>query len=864
MSPIRFFQKFQPLFNSIAILILLAAVFAFPAPAQADTYVVNTLWDDDDGVCDDTHCSLREAINAANRGGGGDIIWISIASGSPNWVIYLDSELPPITGRNITIDGTSMPTFLGGPSVVLVGDEDIDYGFRLDGNNITIRGFKFSSFWGAGGGAGVITTGNHNTIEGNCFNNSTYGIILESDENVVRDNTIGVMPWGSASPNDEAGVLIVGSENDLEGNVIAYNGGDGIAFGEAERYLTNNTFTRNSIYDNGGLGIDVGDQNGSIDLPYLTDVGLTEVSGEGCPGCVVELFLAAPDPTDYGEGQTYIGEGVVGDDGTFAIALDEPLSECDPVTATARSPYGQSTSEFSLNERAGLCMRSEMPALTEPYLTVNTVDDSDDGVCNEEHCSLREAINDANRFLGADTISFDIPGAGPHEILLSGDPLPMLTDDRTFIDGTSEPDYAGSPVVWMVNDGSWRGLWIESQRNTVRGLGITGFIGDADCGLTLSGGFNQIQDNVISGNGGGINLRSNHNVITGNHIGVNAAGDAAMPNYDGMFVNGDNNQIGLPGDGNIISGNETYGINILNTAGNSLMGNIIGADASGTTAIPNGWDGILTRGVLIIGGLGSGEGNIIFGNGTHGIRLFETARNTVITGNVIAENGEYGILVDTLEGSGFTFTQNSIYDNGDLGIETNRVDDHVAELERASLTSVSGTAACNGCTVELFEAAPDPTGFGEGQTYLGETTTDTGGAFTFEFSGLDVCDELTVTVTDVDGETSAFSENALVACMRAPGRPMSAIGLGGLLILTIVVVVFRELGPETPPWLVPGVAGGGLLVLTLTFGVLWALPGVQLDFGPPPVPAPGSAAAVQRIPCSGRLYSRRKCTLWAG
>ncbi|MGD8605122.1 MAG: CSLREA domain-containing protein, partial [Anaerolineales bacterium] len=106
MSSILFPRKFTRLLNGIVILMMLTVIFGFPQPARAETFIVNSLWDDDDGVCDARHCTLREAINAA---GNGDIIWISIASGSPNWVIYLDSELPPIWQSNLTIDGTSMP-----------------------------------------------------------------------------------------------------------------------------------------------------------------------------------------------------------------------------------------------------------------------------------------------------------------------------------------------------------------------------------------------------------------------------------------------------------------------------------------------------------------------------------------------------------------------------------------------------------------------------------------------------------------------------------------------------------------------------------------------------------------------------------
>ena len=205
-----------------------------------------------------------------------------------------------------------------------------------------------------------------------------------------------------------------------------------------------------------------------------------------------------------------------------------------------------------------------------------------------------------------------------------------------------------------------------------------------------------------------------------------------------------------------------------------------------------------------------------------------------------------------------TFTQNSIYDNGELGIETNRSGDHVPVLDSASLTSVLGLVpSCRGCIVEVFVAAPDPSGYGEGQTYLGEVRTDIGGNFTFEFSGVSACDELTATATDGDGETSEFSENVLVACFRAPARPMAAVGFGGVLVLTILIIILRELRPETPPWLLPGVAGGGLLLVALIFGVAAVMPDVQLDFSAARVPPPDPLPYCSEFPRSGWLHDRR-------
>ncbi len=63
--------------------------------------------------------------------------------------------------------------------------------------------------------------------------------------------------------------------------------------------------------------------------------------------------------------------------------------------------------------------------------------------------SFAKAINDANGNAGADTIEFDIPGAGPHVIDLSV--VPYMTEAVT-IDGTTQTGYAGSPVVKIFVD----------------------------------------------------------------------------------------------------------------------------------------------------------------------------------------------------------------------------------------------------------------------------------------------------------------------------------------------------------------------------------------------------------------------------
>jgi hypothetical protein len=66
--------------------------------------------------------------------------------------------------------------------------------------------------------------------------------------------------------------------------------------------------------------------------------------------------------------------------------------------------------------------------------------------------------------------------------------------------------------------------------------------------------------------------------------------------------------------------------------------------------------------------------------------------------------------------------------------------------------NVVGTA-CAGCTVEVFENSDAD---GEGETYVGDTTATTSGAFTVTVSSLSD-PYLTATATDATDGTSEFS-----------------------------------------------------------------------------------------------------------
>ena len=89
-------------------------------------------------------------------------------------------------------------------------------------------------------------------------------------------------------------------------------------------------------------------------------------------------------------------------------------------------------------------------ALLAQNYTVNSSNDIDDGVCDGVHCSLREAINASEADGGPSTITFNIPGAGPHNILPGG-PYPTVNQNDLTIIGETQPGGPGSVIIFFSN-----------------------------------------------------------------------------------------------------------------------------------------------------------------------------------------------------------------------------------------------------------------------------------------------------------------------------------------------------------------------------------------------------------------------------
>lgn len=331
---------------------------------------------------------------------------------------------------------------------------------------------------------------------------------------------------------------------------------------------------------------------------------------------------------------------------------------------------------------------ASVPGLT---VTVDYWGDQSDsnpgnGVCltSGGKCTLRAAIEEINAYNvsspGTHNIQFN--WAGNPLNILPGSSLPTITApvviDGTTQTGSSCPSGINTPAVLNV-----------ILNGTAAGAGADGLtFGSGSDGSIVKGlVINNFDDNGIYFVDFGVDDVS----IQCNHIGTNSAGTVAVPNQNGIHTyNNDNLLIGGStfAARNVISGNEALGIRSSNTVTENsfVMGNFIGTDATGTTAVPNGQSGVALIGSNNqIGGAGSANRNVISGNAQNGISILTWSDNWTIVNNYIGVdvfgsaplgNGHHGIDFDkgssccTPEGTiiGMAGQENVIANNGRAGI----------------------------------------------------------------------------------------------------------------------------------------------------------------------------------------------------
>lgn len=327
--------------------------------------------------------------------------------------------------------------------------------------------------------------------------------------------------------------------------------------------------------------------------------------------------------------------------------------------------------------------------------TVTNTNDSGPG-------SLRDAITQANAAAGADTIAFNISGAGCDGAgvctITPASLLPAISD-TVLIDGYTQPGAspntnatgAINAVLKIVlagpNGAGGGGISIGGANSTVRGLVINGgfvygvwvtaasvavrgcFIGTDVTGMTPApnqqgvhalgfegatgltiGGPAPADRNLISGQGQGAHVLLwdvPNATIEGNLLGTDVTGATSIGTYPTSYPN---QSIWLrPGAtssairGNVVAGGALGGIyiDLPSPSETIVQGNFIGTDVTGSVNLGNPDSGIfLYASDVRVGGTNPGEGNVIAFNGGAGIMLHPAGdpQRNTIRGNSIYSN----------------------------------------------------------------------------------------------------------------------------------------------------------------------------------------------------------------------------------
>lgn len=675
-------------------------------------FVVNSSGDEPDvfpgdGECStgdttltgENECTLRAAIMEANATEGPDKIEFDIPeSGVP--IINLLVPLPAITDT-VIINGLTQGLVrlveINGINVVTQDGARVD-GLTLFAGACEISGLSIHSFSGSGI---LISGGGDNSIHSNKIGTEASATLklpnLLHGINVAEFSSGNIIGVNSAFP-------------DRKGNVIAFNMLSGVFIDSGSH---RNTMSRNSIFGNGGLGIDIyppgvnlvefnnlfNAANDRVQLPLIeleslfrTDTTKIRVTFfNGLEIAEIEVFVNDTcDISSYGEGKRFLADATIkafqGE--IYIITTTEQFDSTQSFTATGTDRKGN-TSEFSE------CIEFKT------IFVVNSAGDAPDaspgdGKCNTDgalvngapECTMRAALMEANAIRTPDAIiRFNIPGTGI-PVIRPESALPDVRD-TILIDGFSQPVTGLVELDGSNAGGGVDGLTLSSYHTEIRGLAIHSF---SRSGIQINGG--------------------RDHAIYGNKIGTDHSGTLKRPNF-------------------------LHGIHISELS----RDNTIGADFS---------DGIPREGNVIAYNLSAG---IFIDSGSVGNRMSE---------NSIFENGAQGI---DLYPAGVNHSDSLLSRNGaNKRIPAPIITKVTLPKFPGSTWEVSGIflgAHINPISVELFiNDKCDNSGSGEGRRFITKTTTGFDvGVFSFLITAaIDSTQFLTVTATDIiENNTSEFS-----------------------------------------------------------------------------------------------------------
>ncbi len=487
----------------------------------------------------------------------------------------------------VTVDGTSQPGYSGVPLIEVSGASAPDVaGIELTGGDSVVRGLDIDR-WG------------------------TQGILIESNDNTIAGNYIGVAPDGQSPAgngnqgNGGEGVLIFGASGKTVGGTVA-----------ADRNVISATIA--------GHGVQVQRTTPSSPTPAT--------------GNVVE--------------GNYVGTNATGD-AAVANALDGISLVWGAQGNTIGGSVPGAGNVVSGNGRVGISLfdTSTGNVVAGNYIGTNAAGTA--AIGGNPYCGIQ--LNSASNVVGGDSRSAGnvISGNAGCAIADAAQPGQTGASGSDVIEG----NYVGTNAAGTaaIGGNGPQAIVVLSSSNT---------IGSAAPGT----------GNVISGNAGvGIWIAGagvTANVVQGNYIGTDSTTTRAIGNLgDGVLAGGGGNTIGgtAPGDANTIAHNIDNGVEINGGTGDPIEGNSIFANSGLGIALTSGGNGNEPA-PTVVSALSGGVSTTISGTAATGrrVEVFANAscsdpEGAVFVGAIASSAGNWSLTVPAVAiGNGITATATNL------------------------------------------------------------------------------------------------------------------------------------------------------------------------------------------------------------